>query len=171
MESYMKRYLNGRSQKPKRCNYVLAMCSASYWLNGRHRRNADVQTIQTELYDAQHVSNDLSIVKGPILCLWNIFIPSSIYHFETESFIPVSVFFFFNFCLFYLLLVSSFISITFFFFFLFHTSMKWYFFFCVDIKELFRFDYFFCVSLAWIIFQNKNFIKNSRACTTMVPIL
>lgn len=73
MESYLKLYLNGRSQKPKRFYYVLALRSASYWLNGRHRRYTDIKTIQTELYDAQHVSNDLNIVEGPILCLWNIF--------------------------------------------------------------------------------------------------
>lgn len=118
----------------------------------QQRRCAHIKTIQTELYDAQHVSNDLSIAEGPmsyhdrmafLFRLFTILKPILLFQFQLLIFVCFASFFGFEFH-FHNYFVFLFIFFNFFYFFLFfsHNDEMILFFDVVDIKELFWFGNF-----------------------------
>lgn len=159
MESFAQNYIFVQpSQMPKKTQRLVTMLptrSVSYCIlvECQQRRCAHIKTIQTELYDAQHVSNDLSIAEGPmsyhdrmafLFRLFTILKPILLFQFQLLIFVCFASFFGFEFH-FHNYFVFLFIFFQFFFyFFLFfsHNDKMILFFDVVDIKELFWFGNF-----------------------------
>lgn len=177
MESFAQNYIFVQpSQMPKKTQRLVTMLptrSVSYCIlvECQQRWCAHIETIQTELYDAQHVSNDLSIAEGPmsyhdrmafLFHLFTILKPILLFQFQLLIFVCFASFFGFEFH-FHNYFVFLFIFFNFFFtFFLFisHNDKMILFFDVVDIKELFWFGNFIQLNQEWIEhFGSSSFIK------------
>lgn len=163
MESFAQNYIFVQpSQMPKKNQRLVTMLptrSVSYCIlvECQQRRCAHIKTIQTELYDAQHVSNDLSIAEGPmsyhdrmafLFRLFTILKPILLFQFQLLIFVCFASFFGFEFH-FHNYFVFLFIFFNFFYFFLFfsHNDKMILFFDVVDIKELFWFGNFIWLNI------------------------
>lgn len=164
-------------KKNQRLVTMLPTRSVSYCIlvECQQRRCAHIKTIQTELYDAQHVSNDLSIAEGPmsyhdrmafLFRLFTILKPILLFQFQLLIFVCFASFFGFEFH-FHNYFVFLFIFFQFFFyFFLFfsHNDKMILFFDAVDIKELFWFGNFIRLNIldVLLLYFKMIFIKGVK---------